>query len=370
MTDKLQLNKISKRFGDTSVIEDLSLAVKEGEFLVLVGPSGCGKSTVLRLIAGLESLSAGELTLEGRSLNNVPPKDRDIAMVFQNYALYPHMNVYDNMAFGLKMRKTKKPDIQRLVSEAAERLQLTPLLKRKPKELSGGQRQRVALGRAIVRNPKVFLMDEPLSNLDAKLRQHMRHELALLHNSLNATTIYVTHDQVEALTLGHRLVVLNGGKIQQVDTPQHVYDKPANRFVASFIGQMNLVPLALTKEQLLNGEAAVAELGQLNPLPSTLEAGSRSSVVIGFRPEAVTVQGQAEAPLNSGAVSLPVVAERFEMLGAEKLIYAKLQNEEANVLLARVPASFEVQTGQALTFTIPGAALHWFGDDEAGERLA
>lgn len=365
--DKLQLTGVGKRFGPTTVLENLDLTVKEGEFLVLVGPSGCGKSTVLRLIAGLETLSAGEIALEGRSLNNVPPKDRDIAMVFQNYALYPHMSVYDNMAFALKMRKTPRPELERLVSEAAERLQLTPLLKRKPKELSGGQRQRVALGRAIVRKPKVFLMDEPLSNLDAKLRQHMRHELAQLHKSLNATTVYVTHDQVEALTLGHRLVVLNGGIIQQVDTPQAVYDKPANRFVAGFIGQMNVLPLTLEASQLKANGETLARLDSLYDAPEALKSGELDSVLVGFRPE--VVEAVPEHEIRENSIRLPVVAERFEMLGAEKLIYAQLRTPAEAPLLARVPAAFAVEPGQALTLSIPASDLHWFANNEQGQRL-
>src|SRR6184192_3792916 len=238
------LDHVTKRFGEVTAVNDLSIQVQDREFLVLVGPSGCGKSTTLRLIAGLEELTAGNIYIGDRLVNDVAPKDRDIAMVFQSYALYPHMSVYDNLAFGLKLRKTPKKEIDRRVHEAAEILGIGTLLNRKPKQLSGGQRQRVALGRAIVREPKVFLMDEPLSNLDAKMRVATRAELIKLHQRISTTVIYVTHDQVEAMTMGDRIAVLNGGIIQQLGTPQELYEHPSNLFVAGFIGSpaMNFFP--------------------------------------------------------------------------------------------------------------------------------
>ena len=233
----LSLRNVTKAYPNGFVaVKDFNLEIADKEFIIFVGPSGCGKSTTLRMIAGLEDISSGELYIDGKLVNDVEPKDRDIAMVFQNYALYPHMSVYDNMAFGLKLRKTPKEEIDKLVQEAARILDLSHLLDRKPKALSGGQRQRVAMGRAIVRNPKVFLMDEPLSNLDAKLRGQMRIEISKLHQRLNATIIYVTHDQTEAMTLGTRIVVMKDGVVQQVDSPQNLYDKPCNKFVAGFIG--------------------------------------------------------------------------------------------------------------------------------------
>jgi multiple sugar transport system ATP-binding protein len=237
---KVRLEHVWKRFGKVVAVKDFNLETEDGEFVVFVGPSGCGKTTTLRMIAGLEEISEGRIYIGDRLVNDVPPKDRDIAMVFQNYALYPHMNVYENMAFGLRLRRYPKDEIDRRVKEAARILKIEHLLNRKPRELSGGQRQRVAMGRAIVREPKVFLMDEPLSNLDAKLRVEMRAEIAKLQRRLGVTTIYVTHDQVEAMTLGHRIVVMKDGEIQQVDTPLNLYDFPANRFVAGFIGSPSM----------------------------------------------------------------------------------------------------------------------------------
>src|SRR5919112_3096099 len=240
---EVSLHGVAKSFGATEILRDINLSVDDGEFVVFVGPSGCGKSTILRIIAGLEPVSGGEIRIGNRRVNELPPADRKIAMVFQSYALYPHMSVYKNMAFGLKFAKTDKAEVDRRVRQAAEILKLSHLLDRKPRELSGGQRQRVAIGRAIVRNPSVFLFDEPLSNLDAALRVNTRREIAKLHRDLGATMIYVTHDQVEAMTLGDRIVVMNAGRVQQVDTPLVVYDRPANRFVAGFIGSpaMNFV---------------------------------------------------------------------------------------------------------------------------------
>ena len=270
-------------------VKDFNLEVADKEFIIFVGPSGCGKTTTLRMVAGLEEISSGELSIDGRVINDVEPKDRDIAMVFQNYALYPHMTVYDNMAFGLKLRKVPKAEIDKMVHEAAKILDLEPLLDRKPKALSGGQRQRVAMGRAIVRNPQVFLMDEPLSNLDAKLRGQMRIELSKLHQRLGTTIIYVTHDQVEAMTLGTRIVVMNAGIVQQVDTPQALYDTPNNLFVAGFIGspQMNFLDAVVSVE----GDNAVLDLGESkitlsgDKAKKLIDGGyDGKTVVMGIRP--------------------------------------------------------------------------------------
>jgi multiple sugar transport system ATP-binding protein len=366
MSTPIEFKQVSKQFGATSVLNNITLSVHPGEFLVLVGPSGCGKSTLLRLLAGLETLSSGEIWLGDQCINTVSPKDRDIAMVFQNYALYPHMNVQDNLAFALKMRKTPKSVIAQRVNDAATLLELTPLLKRKPKELSGGQRQRVALGRAIVRHPKAFLMDEPLSNLDARLRLQMRYELAQLHQRLNTTTVYVTHDQVEALTLGQRIVVLNKGSIQQVDTPTEVYNRPANTFVANFIGQMNVLHGVVTAERTLNLPA----LGLTWPLPAEwapmLTISQR--LQLGFRPESATLSPMAGLPAASG-YALPVQVVRFELLGHERHVYCQPLTPNAHPtvpdlalapMVVRVPASQPVVVGDIHEVTLSSPALHWF----------
>ncbi len=336
------LENVFKSYDQTQVIQDISLSIKDKEFVVLVGPSGCGKSTVLRMIAGLETITGGAIKIEDRVVNDVPPKDRDIAMVFQNYALYPHMSVYDNMAFGLKMRKTPKPEIDQKVQEAARILDLGTLLQRKPKQLSGGQRQRVALGRAIVRNPKVFLMDEPLSNLDAKLRVQMRTEIAALHKRLDATTIYVTHDQVEAMTMGDRIVILNGGKIQQVDTPLNVYQNPANMFVAGFVGQMNFLTGVLETDGLRLGDSTML------PLPDGLKSKSSEreglGAVMGLRPEQLLPE---EAP-ESGHV-IPVTPSRVELLGSEQLVHFTFGGHS---LVARWPSDISVREDQPLKIKI------------------
>src|SRR5690349_2843680 len=276
---------VYKRYGDVTAVSDLNLEIGDGEFMVLVGPSGCGKTTSLRMIAGLEEISDGELRIGDRVVNDVAPKDRDIAMVFQSYALYPHMSVRDNLAFGLKLRKVPKADIEKRISEAAGILELSPLLDRKPKQLSGGQRQRVALGRAIVREPKVFLMDEPLSNLDAKLRVQTRAEIARLHQRLRTTFVYVTHDQVEAMTMGSRIAVMNFGILQQVGTPQQLYDSPANRFVAGFIGSPAMNFLEMKVDGSGDG-AALSFDGLRLPVPPAARAAvtaNGNEVVAGFR---------------------------------------------------------------------------------------
>jgi multiple sugar transport system ATP-binding protein len=323
-----------KRFGDFAAVEDLDLEIADGEFMVLVGPSGCGKTTSLRMIAGLEDISDGTLRIGDRVVNQVAPKDRDIAMVFQSYALYPHMSVRDNMAFGLKLRKIPKADIDRRVSEAARILNLENLDK-KPRELSGGQRQRVALGRAIVREPAVFLMDEPLSNLDAKLRVQTRAEIARLHQRLGTTTVYVTHDQVEAMTMGTRIAVMHKGRLQQVGTPKDLYENPHNRFVAGFIGSpsMNLV------EVTADG-SAVAGGGMTFPVParygSSLEGGRK--LVAGFRPE------HLELGDMSGAAGIRARADVVEYLGNEELLHVTVPGHEGDVV-AIVDAAHGVEPG-------------------------
>jgi multiple sugar transport system ATP-binding protein len=289
---ELTLKNISKVYDNqVRAVTDFSIDVADKEFVVLVGPSGCGKSTVLRMIAGLEEITEGELYIDGKYMNDVEPKDRDLSMVFQNYALFPHMTVYDNIAFGLRRRKEPKHIIDEKVKAAAEILEITDLLKRKPKQLSGGQRQRVAIGRAIVRNPKAYLMDEPLSNLDAKLRNQMRAELVKLRKRVNTTFVYVTHDQIEAMTLGDRIVVMNLGVIQQVGTPQEVFDHPANLFVAGFIGtpQMNFINTELEERRGVMCARIMDELVELPPLSTPVEELQGRACVLGIRPEFVTV---------------------------------------------------------------------------------
>ncbi|MFM7389568.1 MAG: ABC transporter ATP-binding protein [Vampirovibrionales bacterium] len=335
MPTQLCFDALEKRFGDVLVLSPMNLTIEGGEFIVLVGPSGCGKSTLLRLISGLETPTAGRILMDGVDVAQLPPKDRNIAMVFQNYALYPHMSVTDNLAFGLKMRGVPKLEREQAVANVAETLQLTPLLKRKPKELSGGQRQRVALGRAMVRQPKLFLMDEPLSNLDAQLRQHMRFELAQLHQQLNTTTLYVTHDQVEALTLADRMVVLHQGVLQQVDTPTVIYNQPANLFVANFIGQMNTLPAVSVFPQLAEAEG----------------------YTVGFRPEACLPQTTHEPP-PAEALVLHGTVERCELHGHQQVGFVRLGC--GTVLRCEVSASLAWQADQAASVSIQHSALHWF----------
>ncbi len=316
----VSLKNLSKSYDRTKVIiNDINLEIADKEFIVLVGASGCGKSTILRMIAGLEEITSGEILIGDRVVNNVHPKDRDIAFVFQSYALYPHMSVYDNIAFGLKMRKTDKATIDKKVKEVAEVLDLTQYLDRKPKQLSGGQRQRVALGRAMVRNPKVFLMDEPLSNLDAKLRVQMRSEIKKLHKRLDTTFIYVTHDQTEALTMGDRIVVLDKGIIQQVDTPSNIYSNPANTFVAGFIGQMNFIDAKVTQSGLEFENTII-------PVNDALRSklGDRTEIIIGIRPENMTI----------GDIKFNENVEISEMLGSEKIAYFNIQDKKCSAKLA------------------------------------
>jgi len=353
----LKLENIQKRFEETEVIRGVDLSIEQGEFIVFVGPSGCGKSTLLRLIAGLEEISAGKLILDGKDITQKPTGDRDLAMVFQSYALYPHMSVYDNMSFALKLAKVPQSEIAAKVERAAAVLNLEPYLKRTPKELSGGQRQRVAIGRAIVREPKVFLFDEPLSNLDAALRGNTRVEIHKLHKSLGATTIYVTHDQVEAMTLADRVVVLNNGNIEQVGTPLELYDRPANRFVAQFIGMpsINLVAAdALPAFSELTGGRLPAD-GTLGVRPESLrvllETGERARY-------------EAAAPRASVAGRVELV----ESLGAETLIYVEVAGAAAT-LVARQSERSALKPGDRIAVAVEeGAPLHLF--DKEGRRVA
>ena len=342
-------------------VKDFNLEIADKEFIIFVGPSGCGKSTTLRMIAGLEDISSGELKIGDRVVNDVEPKDRDIAMVFQNYALYPHMSVYDNMAFGLKLRKVPKDQIDKMVKEAAKILDLTPLLDRKPKDLSGGQRQRVAMGRAIVRSPKVFLMDEPLSNLDAKLRVQMRVEISKLHQRLGTTIIYVTHDQTEAMTLGTRIVVMKDGVVQQVDTPQNLYEKPQNLFVAGFMGspQMNF----LDAKVKVSGNVASLEIaGRSIALP---EAKSKKlidgkydgkTVTFGIRPEDIYDSPEFLAKCDSKSVFESSVRV-YELLGAEVYLYFDL---EEFPITARVAPNTASRPGDNIKFAFDIEKIHVF----------
>ena len=355
------LKNIYKKYpGGVTAVNDFNLNIADKEFIVLVGPSGCGKSTTLRMIAGLEEITSGELLIDGKLVNDIAPKDRDIAMVFQNYALYPHMTVFENMAFGLKLRKTPKGEIKKRVAEAARILEIEHLLDRSIKALSGGQRQRVALGRAIVREPKVFLMDEPLSNLDAKLRAQMRTEIIKLHQRLQTTVIYVTHDQTEAMTMGSRIVVMKDGYIQQVDSPQVLYEKPVNMFVAGFIGspQMNFVDVKVEKQ----GADIFLRMGRFTiKLPEQkaekILAGGYvdKTVVMGVRPEAVhDEQMYLEAYPDSQFESK---VEVVELLGSESLIYVMLENTN---FIARVKPRNNIYVGDTMRFAINPNKVHVF----------
>ena len=360
----LSLRNVTKKYPNVFVaVKDFNLEIEDKEFIIFVGPSGCGKSTTLRMIAGLEDISSGELYIDGKLMNDVEPKDRDIAMVFQNYALYPHMSVYDNMAFGLKLRKTPKDEIDRKVHDAAKILDLEHLLDRKPKALSGGQRQRVAMGRAIVRNPKVFLMDEPLSNLDAKLRGQMRVEISKLHQRLETTIIYVTHDQTEAMTLGTRIVVMKDGVVQQVGSPQGLYDNPCNKFVAGFIGtpQMNMIDAQVGKS---GNEVTISFGGHTLSLPDEkakkLEAAGYVGkvVTVGIRPEDLHDE---EAFLEANPKSIFDATIRvYEMLGSEVLLYFDI--EDTN-FTAKVNPRTAARTGDTVKLAMDLGKIHIFDKD-------
>ena len=356
----LSLRNVTKKYPNGFVaVKDFNLEIADKEFIIFVGPSGCGKSTTLRMIAGLEDISSGELYIDGKLVNDVEPKDRDIAMVFQNYALYPHMSVYDNMAFGLKLRKTPKDEIDKKVHDAAKILDLEHLLDRKPKALSGGQRQRVAMGRAIVRSPKVFLMDEPLSNLDAKLRVQMRIEIAKLHQRLGTTIIYVTHDQTEAMTLGTRIVVMKDGVIQQVDTPQNLYEKPQNLFVAGFMGspQMNFLDVVVRA----NGSDVTLEVaGQSIPLPPAkakklIDGGyNGKTVIMGIRPEDVY---DSEMFIETAKCVFSSTIKVYELLGAEVFLYFDLGEFP---MTARVDPRSNARPGDTVRFAFDVEKIHVF----------
>ena len=369
----VSLREIYKKYsGGVIAVSDFNIEIQDKEFIILVGPSGCGKSTTLRMIAGLEEISEGELYIGDRLVNDVAPKDRDIAMVFQNYALYPHMTVFDNMAFGLKLRKVPKDEIARKVEEAARILDIAHLLDRKPKALSGGQRQRVALGRAIVREPQVFLLDEPLSNLDAKLRAQMRTEISKLHKRLGTTFIYVTHDQTEAMTMGDRIVVMKDGYIQQIDTPTNLYNSPVNQFVAGFIGspQMNFIDAKLLKA----GDSFLVEFGSEDTktsqgvkytveIPESKVATNREAleelvdqeVILGVRPEAISDEDMVIASATTGVINATV--EVTEMMGAETYLYLTC---EGIPLTARVAPRSTARPQDEIQVVIEANKIHIF----------
>ena len=356
----VSIRNVFKSFNAVKVIQGISMDVQDGEFVVMVGPSGCGKSTLLRMVAGLETISSGEISIGERVVNNLEPKDRDIAMVFQNYALYPHMSVYDNMAYGLRIRGRSKADIDKRVQRAAEILELSKLLARRPRELSGGQRQRVAMGRAIVREPAVFLFDEPLSNLDAKLRVQMRSELQALHQRLRTTTIYVTHDQVEAMTLAHRMLVMStGGRSEQIGAPLEVYNKPATVFVAGFIGSppMNLIP-----GRIAEGGKALASDGDVHVrLPQARGSLEGRNVLLGVRPEHFETCEASAALLNPDI-------DFIELLGSDSLVYGHLGAGKAGArVAARLHTSVAAKQGR-LPLRFAAEHMHLF-DPESGKRI-
>lgn len=373
----LSLKHIYKKYaGGVVAVTDFNLDIKDKEFIILVGPSGCGKSTTLRMIAGLEEISEGELYIGDRLVNDVPPKDRDIAMVFQNYALYPHMTVFDNMAFGLKLRHTPKEEIRRRVEEAAKALDISHLLDRKPKALSGGQRQRVALGRAIVREPKVFLLDEPLSNLDAKLRAQMRTELSRLHKRLGTTFIYVTHDQIEAMTMGDRIVVMKDGIVQQVDTPQNLYENPVNVFVAGFMGspQMNFLDARLVEKDgsyvvefgigtanTPNGKYEIV-LPEGKVKSTDIKQYVGKEVALGIRPEHLHDEGIFLSTAKQGIVEAHV--DVTEMMGAETYLYLTMAG---HTVTARVSPRTPVKPGDTIKIALDINKLHLF--DKETEKV-
>ena len=356
----LTLTNVSKIYSDGyKAVDNFSLHIPDKEFLILVGPSGCGKSTTLRMIAGLETISSGEIKIADKLVNDVQPKDRDIAMVFQSYALYPHKSVYKNIAFSLERRKMPKEEIRQRVNEAAKILHIEHLLDRKPKALSGGQRQRVALGRAIVRNPAVFLFDEPLSNLDAKLRTQMRTEISLLHKRLGTTFIYVTHDQTEAMTMGDRIVVMDGGVIQQTDTPENLYHRPANMFVASFIGSpsMNFIDGILGKDEKGFFVRADKDIIVTDKITSAMGNHTGEKVRVGIRPEDVTVETEGDHLKGTLKVQ--------ENLGSEAYIHIEYSN---CLITARVPEIIAKQPGDEILFGVKSHKLHIFSTD-SGENL-
>lgn len=355
---KVTLKNVCKRFGKVSVIENLNLEIRDQEFMVLVGPSGCGKSTALRMIAGLEEISDGQVMIDDQVVNELPPKDRDIAMVFQSYALYPHMTVRENLEFGLKIRKTPKAEIAERVDEAAEILGISHLLDRKPREMSGGQRQRVAVGRAIVRKPRVFLFDEPLSNLDAKLRVQMRAEISKLQRRLKTTTVYVTHDQVEAMTMGHRIAILKDGYLQQCGTPLEVYERPANVFVATFIGTP---PMNFFRGRVAAGgrevRAEFVELPVREALQAQLASLEGQEVLVGIRPEHLSDPRRVVAAERGALLPLQAVAEVVEPLGYEVLVHARVGQD---LLVAKLDPHHAPEVGETLELALQLDQIHLF----------
>ena len=341
------IKNLNKSYGNNKVINSFDIEIQDGEFIVLVGPSGCGKSTLLRMISGLETVDEGEIFLDKKLINNLIPSKRGIAMVFQSYALYPHMNVYENMSFGLKMEKLSKNEIDQKVNEAANTLQIKDLLERKPKELSGGQRQRVAIGRAITRNPKLFLFDEPLSNLDAALRSEMRVEISKLHEKMKSNIIYVTHDQVEAMTLADKIVILNNGNIEQFGTPNEIYSDPNNIFVAEFIGSPKMNIIRIDKENIINGNT----LKVLNNEIKFKQLNLKDEIYLGIRPEDISVK-------DEHSIKFEVKVDLIENLGFERIIYSSSQNNEI-----KIKTSENIQSG-TLKISFPENKLYLFDKDK------
>ena len=365
---RVLLNKITRTFNQIKAVSDITFEVPSGEFWVLVGPSGCGKSTILRIIAGLESIGEGNLYFDQILMNQIPARDRDVAMVFQNYALYPHMSVADNLAFGLRMRGLKRSMIEEKVKLIAQMLELTHLLDRQPKELSGGQQQRVALGRAIVRQPKVFLLDEPLSNLDAKLREQTRAELKKIHNQVGITTIYVTHDQLEAMTLGDRIVILDQGKIQQIDTPKEVYNNPANRMVASFLGTppMNIIPVSYHDGKLWISEEQSLEIS--TQLQQKIKSQNGQGWDLGIRPEHIILVDEDNNTQNYDSYnSIWGIVDIIEPLGKEILVSAIIANSHFNINLL-LPPQWQGEKGDKIQFQFQSEQLCIF-EPTTGERV-
>jgi len=359
------LKGVHKAFGDVQILRNIDLDVHDGEFMVFVGPSGCGKSTLLRTIAGLEDITSGTLTIGGRVVNDIPPAERGIAMVFQSYALYPHMNLYENMAFGLKLAKVPAPEIDGAVKNAAKILHIEHLLERKPKDLSGGQRQRVAIGRAIVRQPDVFLFDEPLSNLDAALRMSMRYEFAKLHEQLKTTMIYVTHDQVEAMTLADRIVVLQAGRIEQIGAPLDLYEHPDNLFVAGFIGspRMNFIDGTVASADAGHAVVQLADGSQVRCEVDARRAPAGTKVTLGVRPEHLR-------PMPPGENTIQATVTFVDRLGGTSVVYFDFP-KAATSLTAELPGHLRVHGGEVVTLTVPAASCYLFdADGRAFRRLA
>lgn len=361
---RVRLEHVTKRFGAIEAVHDVSLDIADEEFVVLLGPSGCGKTTMLRMIAGLEDVGEGRILIDDEDMSRVAPRDRDIAMVFQDYALYPHMTVYENMAFGLKLRHVPKKEIEMRIHLAAEMLGLMELLQRRPRTLSGGQRQRVALGRAVVRKPKVFLMDEPLSNLDAKLRTQMRAEIKNLYQRLHATVIYVTHDQTEAMTMGSRICVMNAGQIQQADTPEQIYHSPRNTFVAGFVGDPSMNMLQGTVRRLRNGALTCVVDGHEVPVPHSdqglLQGRVDQPIILGVRPEDIHAVGTP-----TQGVSMHVTVRSVELLGRENMLYAAYGDQG---LVVRGTHQWRPAPADTVAVAFDPERMHWF-DPDTGKAL-